>query len=83
MVGRNGPIDVFVDVSDFIDVEAERKRLEKDRENTTKQIKGIDSKLANKAFVEKAPPEVVEQQRAKLAELNNQLASIEAALAKL
>jgi valyl-tRNA synthetase len=83
LVGRNGPIDVYVDVSQFIDIDAERKRLEKERENTTKQIKGIDSKLANKAFVEKAPAEVVDQQRAKLAELNNQLASIDAALAKL
>ena len=58
-----GPIEVHVDVSRFIDVAAERKRLEKDRDNLAKQIKSIEAKLANKAFVDKAPAEVVQQQR--------------------
>jgi valyl-tRNA synthetase len=83
LTGQSGPIEVHVDVSRFIDVAAERKRLEKERENDLKQIASIDGKLANKAFVDKAPPEVVEQQRNKLAELRGHLASVEAALAKL
>jgi valyl-tRNA synthetase len=81
--GQHGPIELYIDLSQFIDPAAERKRLEKDRENVTKQIASIDGKLANKAFVDKAPPEVVQQQRDKLAELRGQLASIEAALARL
>ena len=35
----------------------------------TKFIDSIDKKLANKGFVDKAPAEVVKQQRDKLAEL--------------
>ena len=62
---------------------AERKRLEKDPYNLVKQIASIDSKLSNKGFIDKAPAEVVQQQREKSAELKNQLASVEAALAKL
>jgi valyl-tRNA synthetase len=81
--GQQGPIEIHVDVSRFIDVGAERKRLEKDRENIGKQIKSIDGKLSNKGFVDKAPPEVVQQQRDKLAELREQLASVEAAMKKL
>jgi valyl-tRNA synthetase len=81
--GQHGPIEVFVDLSRFIDPAAEKKRLEKDRDNFKKQIASIDGKLANKGFVDKAPPEVVQQQRDKLAELRSQLASIEAALQKL
>jgi valyl-tRNA synthetase len=74
---------VHVDVSRFIDTKAECKRLEKDRENLAKQIASIETKLANKNFVERAPAEVVDQQRAKLDELRGQLASVEAALKKL
>jgi valyl-tRNA synthetase len=83
LAGQNGPIEVHVDVSRFIDVGAERKRLEKERDNVTKQIASIDSKLANKNFVDRAPAEVVQQQRDKLAELRAQLASLEAAQKKL
>jgi valyl-tRNA synthetase len=83
LAGRNGPMEVHVDLSRFIDVGAERKRLEKERENLAKQITGIESKLANKSFVDRAPAEVVGQQRAKLLELQNQLTSVEAAFAKL
>ena len=77
LTGQHGPIEVHVDVSRFIDVGAERKRLEKERENLAKQIASIDGKLANKSFVDKAPAEVVQQQRDKLAELRGQLASVE------
>jgi valyl-tRNA synthetase len=83
LVGRHGPMEVHVDVSRFIDAKAESKRLEKERDNLLKQIGSIDGKLANKNFVERAPAEVVDQQRAKLDELRGQLASVEAALKKL
>jgi valyl-tRNA synthetase len=83
LTGQSGPIEVHVDVSRFIDVAAERKRLDKERENLAKQITSIDAKLANKGFVDKAPAEVVEQQRNKLTELRGQLTSVEAALVKL
>jgi valyl-tRNA synthetase len=83
LAGQRGTVEVFVDVSRFIDVGAERKRLEKDRENIHKQIKSIDGKLSNKGFVDKAPAEVVQQQRDKLTELREQLASVEGAMTKL
>jgi valyl-tRNA synthetase len=83
LAGRHGPIEVHVDLSRFIDVAAEQKRLEKERENLSKQIGGIEGKLANSNFVERAPADVVAQQRAKLSELQNQRTSVEAALAKL
>jgi valyl-tRNA synthetase len=83
LAGGTGPLDGNVDVSRFIDKKAQHTRLEKDRENLGKQIGSIESKLANKNFVEKAPRDVVNQQRAKLDELRGQLASIESALAKL
>jgi valyl-tRNA synthetase len=83
IAGQQGTIEVHIDVSRFIDVGAERKRLEKDRENIAKQITSINGKLSNKGFVDRAPAEVVRQQRDKLAELRGQLASVELALGKL
>jgi valyl-tRNA synthetase len=83
LIGRNGPIEVHVDVSRFIDVAAERKQREKERDNLNKQINSIEAKLANKAFVDKAPMEIVQQQRDKLAELKSQLEAANLAIAKL
>ena len=83
LVGQHGSMEVHVDLSRFFDAGAERKRLDKERENIHKQLTSIENKLANKNFVDKAPAEVVESQRAKLAELREQLASVEAALKKL
>jgi valyl-tRNA synthetase len=83
LAGQSGPLEVHVDVSRFIDVGAERKRLEKERDNLARQIASIDAKLGNKGFVDKAPAVVVEQQRDKLTELRGQQTSVEKALAKL
>jgi valyl-tRNA synthetase len=83
LAGQSGPIEVHVDVSRFIDVKAERGRLNKERDNIAKQMAGIEVKLANPGFVDRAPAEVVQQQRDKLDELRSQLASAEAALKKL
>ncbi|MCI0493250.1 MAG: valine--tRNA ligase [Planctomycetes bacterium] len=80
---QTGPMEVHVDVSRFIDVAAERKRLEKQRDDAVKFVESIDKKLSNKSFVDKAPADVVQQQRDKLAELKGQLASVAASLAKL
>jgi valyl-tRNA synthetase len=74
---------VHVDVSRFIDVEAEKARLAKQMDQLRGHAKSIEGKLANENFVSRAPAEVVQQQRDKLVEIHGQIESIEAALAKL
>jgi valyl-tRNA synthetase len=78
-----GGMEVHVDVSAFIDVEAEQKRLTKLRDEKTKFIASMAAKLANEKFVASAPPEIVQGQRDKLAETEAELASIVASLEKL
>jgi len=68
---------------DAIDVEAELDRLKKQKEQTEKQKEGVERKLANENFVNKAKPEVVAQARQKLNKLTEQLETIEKLLAKL
>jgi valyl-tRNA synthetase len=76
-------MEIYVDLRGFIDVQAEIARHEKERDNLAKLIAGKQGKLGNANFVERAPPQVVEQERASLAQLERQRASVTAALEKL
>ncbi|MDP6874916.1 MAG: valine--tRNA ligase [Alphaproteobacteria bacterium] len=55
-------------LADVIDIEQERQRLTKALGKLDGQVSGMEKKLANKGFTDKAPPEVVETQRERLAE---------------
>ncbi len=68
---------------DAVDPQAEIKRLEKQYEQTLKMKKGTEGKLGNENFVNKAKPKVVAQAKAKLAELTEQIETIEKHLSEL
>jgi len=76
-------MDVFIDLGDFIDEEAERARLEKEQVNLEGMIAGKEKKLANQNFVDRAPEAVVQRERDTLTELTEKLAATKVALAKL
>ena len=76
-------MEVHVDISAFFDVEAEKTRLGKEREQLAKFVDSLNAKLSNENFVSRAPANVVEEQRTKLSEVREQLKAVEAALAKL
>ncbi|WP_339018771.1 valine--tRNA ligase [Corynebacterium simulans] len=58
-----GTVEVALDTSGAVDVEAERKRLEKDLAKANKELEQTGKKLANESFLAKAPEEVVEKIR--------------------
>ena len=60
-------------------LEAQRKRLEKDREQLAKNIANSRRQLGDETFLGKAPAHVVESIRAKLADYEEQLRKIDAA----
>ena len=66
-----------------IDPGAEHSRLEKQKEQLEKLKSGIEAKLENPNFVNKARADVVEQTRGKLAEVAEQLRTIEKHLLEL
>ncbi|MHC4642834.1 MAG: valine--tRNA ligase [Planctomycetota bacterium] len=70
-------------VHDAIDPEAEKQRLEKQRQQLEKAKKATEGKLANKDFVNKAKPEVVSRAKEKLVELSEQLEVVEKHLSEL
>ncbi len=77
----SGQMQIYV--HDAIDIEAERKRLTKQKEQIEGVKKGVEAKLANENFVSRAKPEVVAQTKEKLAEYTEQLNAIEKHLAEL
>lgn len=56
--------------------EQESARLQKEKERLTKQLEGLESKLSNENFLEKAPPEVVQKLITSKQELQKQLEEI-------
>ena len=74
---------IYIPMGDLVDFEAERKRLQKEKEGAEKKLSGIQAKLSNPGFLAKAPEAVVEGQRAEEAKLMEKLRMIEESLAAL
>ncbi|MCP3756015.1 valine--tRNA ligase [Streptomyces sp. TBY4] len=62
-----GGATVALDLSGTIDVEAERKRLSKDLAAAEKEKQQAEAKLGNEAFIAKAPDNVVDKIKGRLA----------------
>jgi len=76
-------IEVHVSLEGLFDPAKAKATLTKDRESLQKFIAGIEAKLGNEQFVAKAPPAVIDEQKAKLAEAKEKLAKIEERLETL
>jgi valyl-tRNA synthetase len=75
--------DVFVRLEGVVDFEAERQRLRKEVERARKEITFLEGKLGRPEFVQRAPAEVVERERARLAEQRQTEQKLAASLAAL
>ncbi|MFF7162959.1 valine--tRNA ligase [Streptomyces sp. NPDC008086] len=75
--------EVALDLSGVIDVAAERKRLAKDLAAAEKEKAQATAKLGNEAFLAKAPDNVVEKIRGRLAKADEDIARIAAQLDRL
>jgi valyl-tRNA synthetase len=74
---------VVLPLEGLIDVAAERKRLAGARDKALAEGQKIALKLANVDFVSRAKPEVVEENRERLAAFQAEAARLEAALARI
>ncbi len=74
---------VYLPLSDLVDTEKERARLEAEKKKLDGEIARLSGKLSNAGFVSKAPAAVVEAERAKLAKYEENLAGVLRALEKL
>ncbi|WP_053705544.1 valine--tRNA ligase [Streptomyces sp. WM6373] len=74
---------VSLDLSGTIDVAAERKRLSKDLAAAEKEKQQAEAKLGNGAFIAKAPDNVVDKIKGRLAKAESDIARLQAQLDKL
>ena len=51
---------LFIPIKKIIDIDTEKKRLEKNLDNLINNLNKIESKLENKSFIEKAPSEIIQ-----------------------
>jgi valyl-tRNA synthetase len=68
-----GEMQVLVPMAGLIDKDAELARLDKEIQRLAGEVQRVGGKLANQGFVAKAPAEVLEKERAKLAEAQQAL----------
>jgi valyl-tRNA synthetase len=76
-------VEVFVDLAELIDVNAEIAKNEQEARKLDGFITGKKKKLENENFTSRAPAAVVEKEREGLAELEEKLAATKAALEAL
>lgn len=78
-----GSMDLLIPMAGLIDKEAELSRIAKQLEKTQQELSRVAGKLSNEGFVAKAPEAVLEKERAKLAELEQALAKLQAQQAEI
>ena len=78
-----GGATVYLPLAGILDVGAERARLGKERDKAAGDARKLESKLANADFVARAPEEVVEENRERLADLEARVAKYDLALTRL
>ena len=72
-----GEMKILIPMAGLIDKEAELARLEKEIQKINNDLPRVEGKLNNPAFVDKAPPEVIDKEKAKLADLHSMLNNLE------
>src|SRR5579872_4729585 len=74
---------VVLPLAGVIDIAVERTRLVKERDKANVEARKIAQKLDNADFVKRAPEEVVEENRDRLAVMQAEIARLEAALQRI
>ena len=73
-----GDMNLLIPLAGLIDKDAELSRLQKNIQKLEQEVSRIEAKLSNENFVSRAPDEVVNKEKDKLAEARSALASLQA-----
>ena len=74
---------IYLPLKGVVDLEAEKAKLHKQQKELQGWMKGLEGKLKNPGFLAKAPPQLVENTKAQLAEMQEKLKRVEDALKTL
>ena len=64
---------LVIPMSSMLDLEAEKKRLQKELDNVQNEVTRLEGRLKDEAFLTKAPAAVIEKEKQKLYTLNDRL----------
>jgi valyl-tRNA synthetase len=78
-----GEMKVLIPMAGLIDKVAELARLEKEIQKIRNDLPRVEGKLSNPTFIDKAPPDVIDKEKAKLADLRSTLNNLEQQQAKI
>ncbi len=76
-------VEIYVALSGLVDFAAEQARIEKELGKLEKDRVKFDKKLSNPGFLSKAAPEIIEKDRAKLADIVERMDRLQAELAEM
>jgi len=74
---------IYLPLKGVVDLEAEKAKLHKQQKELQGWMRGLEGKLKNPGFLAKAPPQLVENTKAQLAEMQEKLKRVEDALKTL
>ncbi len=74
---------IFLPMSELVDLEKERQRIQKELDEANKNLESVNNKLSNKSFVERAPEAVVNGVRETQAKAQALVKKLEEMLASL
>ncbi len=74
---------LILPIADLIDLDKERERLQKQIAKLQDDIRKTDEKLGNEQFVSNAPPEIIDEFKARKVEAMNTIQKLETALSQL
>ena len=69
-------IEVYLPLKDLIAVEDATARVHKEQEKMGKEIERLNKTLSNQGILAKAPADVVEKEKAKLADYTEKMAAL-------
>ncbi len=72
-----GELNILIPMAGLIDKEAELARLDKEIQKILNDLPRVEGKLSNPTFINKAPADVIDKEKAKLADLRSTLNNLE------
>ncbi len=72
-----GELNILIPMAGLIDKEAELTRLDKEIQKISNDLPRVEGKLSNPTFIDKAPADVIDKEKAKLADLRSTLNNLE------
>lgn len=79
----HGDLEILVPLAGLIDVAAEQSRLQKEIGKLETALNAVTNKLGNAKFVDNAPADVVEKEKAKQEQFSGAIAALQEKLAQL